>query len=515
MKLPLGIGNAILTKTANRGGQRVILVYPFLISLFPVLAMLAVNAGQVPITAGWRIALGSLLLTVCVLIPVQLILRNWMKSTLVTTLILVLIFSYGHVYGVLEKVVLNGFSFGSNQFLLPAYSVLLLCGLWLIFRTPIPDKRFGTLLNIFSLILVAIPLFQLGYFSIMANATRSPTVQAPIQVVNKPDVYYIVLDGYAREDTLKNLYGYDNRSFLNSLKELGFVIPRCAQSNYAWTGLSMASTFQMDYLHAKFKELRSHDSNSLYVALANLIQINPVREVLDAYGYEIIAFENGYFFTEWPDADRYYSFTQGGEYHGLSMFEGFFIRYTTILRSYTSKQTAMLTQIRSGNDLSAPVKYNQVMFTLAKLDDISEEPGPKFVYAHLMSPHSPWVINPLGEVDYQGIFPGYTNEVTYLNSRLFSLVQTILSSADQPPIIIIQSDHGWNWQGRLANLDALYLPDGVSALVTDDWTPVNTFRLIFREYFGLDYPNLPNLSFISPMDARMDISIAPLTCMDD
>ncbi len=503
-------------KERKSGSSRVVYFFPFLFSLFPVTAMLSVNAGQVPVTAGWCIALGCLALAAVIILAVQAILKHWLKASLVTSLILALLFSYGHIYGALEDVTIGNMILGSNQVLLPLYSVMLVAGLIGILRIKEPGKQFGIFLNLFSVCLMIIPIIKLSIFTLQINAAQEQTAVAPLTLAAKPyaDVFFIVLDGYDRSDTLLKQYGYDNSAFLTELESQGFVVPRCAQSNFAWTPLSMSTTFQMDYLDKQFEELKPKDSVTLHAVLANLIQNNPVRDLFDRLGYEVIAFENGYFFTEWPDADYFYSFSQGKEYTGLTMFEGFFIRYSTILRAYTGQFDSFVAQVRTGDDLSAPVKYNQVMFTLDTLDQIAQHDGPKFVYAHVMAPHSPWVIGPNGDVDYQGMQTGYPNEVTYINKRLLVLVDEIIKSSPTPPIIIIQSDHGWEWEGRLANLNALYLPGGVGSQVTDDWTPVNTFRLIFREYFGLDYPMLPNRSYISPIEARMDLSPAPMTCPD-
>lgn len=502
-------------KERKSGSSRVVYFFPFLFSLFPVTAMLSVNAGQVPVTAGWRIALGSVTLAAFLLFIIQVILKNWMKASLITTLVLALVFSFGHVFGVLEGVKLGSIILGSNKFLLPVYAIVLIGGMVGIFSLRNLDSQFSALLNIFSIILILVPIVQLTQFGIKANAslTSSPSISLPSGEIEKPNVYFIVLDGYDRADTLERQYGFDNSGFLEELEAIGFVIPRCAQSNFAWTPLSMATTFHMSYLENEIALGRTDGLIINYAQMANLIRHNPVRQIFESYGYEIISFENGYSFTEWNDADRFFSPTYGGEYRGLSMFEAVFIRSTTIMRSFTNQQAIALKRLSNEDDPPAHVKFEQVMFTLDELNNITREKGPKFVYAHIMSPHSPWVFDEMGNLALQDRNPGYVDEISYLNTRILDLVTAILSSSEIPPIII-QSDHGWEWEGRLANLNALYLPGGVGSQVTEDWTPVNTFRLIFREYFGLDYPMLPNRSYLSPIEARMDLSPAPMTCQD-
>ena len=40
----------------------------------------------------------------------------------------------------------------------------------------------------------------------------------------------------------------DNQKFISDLENLGFVIPKCTQSNYTTTVTSMAATLNMDYI---------------------------------------------------------------------------------------------------------------------------------------------------------------------------------------------------------------------------------------------------------------------------
>ena len=48
----------------------------------------------------------------------------------------------------------------------------------------------------------------------------------------RPDIYYIILDGYARQDTLKEFYKYDNSAFMDGLAARGFYVAAESRSNY-------------------------------------------------------------------------------------------------------------------------------------------------------------------------------------------------------------------------------------------------------------------------------------------
>ncbi|MDQ3937628.1 MAG: hypothetical protein M3253_02995, partial [Chloroflexota bacterium] len=67
---------------------------------------------------------------------------------------------------------------------------------------------------------------------------------------------------------------------------------------------------------------------------------------------------------------------------------------------------------------------------------------------------------------------------------------------------------------------AYYLPDLPADVLPPDHSSVNTFRTIFREYFGADFPPLPNRSFDWPdeehrYDFRDITPLLPLPTTDD
>ena len=78
------------------------------------------------------------------------------------------------------------------------------------------------------------------------TSTNAQTLNPPEQL---PDVYYIILDGYGRDDSLLEIYNYDNSSFLDNLSDLGFYTANCSRSNYAKTRLSLTSSLSVVGIH--------------------------------------------------------------------------------------------------------------------------------------------------------------------------------------------------------------------------------------------------------------------------
>jgi hypothetical protein len=56
---------------------------------------------------------------------------------------------------------------------------------------------------------------------------------------------------------------------------------------------------------------------------------------------------------------------------------------------------------------------------------------------------------------------------------------------------------------KIAILAAMRLPGRPSAVIADDFSPVNTFRIILREYFGQPLPDLEPRTWVFENDASL------------
>jgi hypothetical protein len=66
-----------------------------------------------------------------------------------------------------------------------------------------------------------------------------------------------------------------------------------------------------------------------------------------------------------------------------------------------------------------------------------------------------------------------------------------------------------NKKERFSILNAYYLPGGGEKLLYPGITPVNTFRVIFKYYFGADIELLPDASYYSTWDEPFKFIKAP------
>jgi len=376
-------------------------------------------------------------------------------------------------------------------------------------------QRFTSLLNTIGVILLLIPAYNITAYLLENSEAQIKlppkeiswdTSSSPIEQ-NLPDIYYIILDAYSRDDFLLSAFQFNNSPFLTSLEQMGFYIARCSQSNYSQTKLSTSTTLNLNYLETFYDrevegEIRQTKNIDKY------IKNSEARVILQDLGYQTVAFETGWGITQFTDADYYISREnknsgKPGLFSPLNEFEALFI--------HSSALSFVIAVFPPLADILLPffVYPNQnhreiVLFTLDQLERIPSLQGPKFVFAHILSPHKPFVFGPNGEllIKEPSYRKGYPNQIIYLNKRIEHLVKQIIQNSAIPPIIILQGDHGaGEWvvlDGRLAILNAYYFPEGGSQHLYPSISPVNTFRVIFNTYFGMDYELLEDVSYYSP-----------------
>ena len=142
---------------------------------------------------------------------------------------------------------------------------------------------------------------------------------------------------------------------------------------------------------------------------------------------------------------------------------------------------------------------------------------PIFVFAHVMIPHPPYFFGPNGETVDESASDrswenkkGYLDQVKYINKKIPDVLDAIIS-AENLPIIIIQSDHGPRTNIDFDNpndemyaqmfgiLNAYHLPNGCNDQIYESISSVNSFRIILNCYFDENYELLDdNAYFPSP-----------------
>lgn len=487
--------------------------HPIFFGLYPVLSLYAPNTGLVPpqdillpLTA---VFLGTLALWGIL----RLLLRDAERSASVASAAVVGIFSFGPVMDLVrsnESGEVTGMT-RHDLFMLwaPVLLVVLLLAAWKG-RGPITRG-----LNVAGVILVVWPAVTIGSSWIAgSNAPKGATaIKDPIAESykgSKPDIYYIILDGYGRSDAVRRSVGLDNSEFLDGLRKLGFIVEGDTRSNYCQTELSLSSSLNLDYVQTLLPEGITGENRA---PLDRLIDRNRIAATLRGFGYKFIAITSGFPGVHPNSADLLISEARTG-----SLFEG----------ALTSR-----TPIGGGSIVATSAfdrRRQDLAYAIDRIGKLGSSSQPRFVFAHILAPHPPFVFGPNGEAirpkNMQfGYFDGshfmqnggspetyangYRGQATAIGRMLLKSLQELVRNSKTPPIVVVQGDHGSKLhldQDTLVKTDinevfpilnAYLVPDKIRQALYPTITPVNSFRTILREQFGEPFPNLPDRSWYS------------------
>jgi hypothetical protein len=230
---------------------------------------------------------------------------------------------------------------------------------------------------------------------------------------------------------------------------------------------------------------------------ASMIANSRLFNHLENQGYETVAFATGYWFTELKDSDVYLEPTRSWWYP--SEFQAGLIELTPLSR---------VPGIRGTED---DVARERVLYALEHLADVAQIDSPKLVFAHINAPHDPFVFGSHGGpvasrpgYTYDEWVTAYREQVAFVTWKAQQTIEEILRRSPEPPIIILQSDHGACYgpyeehlADRMAILNAYHLPNQDYEDLYQTITPVNTFRVVLNQYFGTDYDLLDDRNYYS------------------
>jgi hypothetical protein len=321
------------------------------------------------------------------------------------------------------------------------------------------------------------------------------------------DIYYIILDGYARNDILRDFFDFDNTEFTGYLINKGFYIADKSQTNYPITILSLASSLNMEHL-LYLKKLIGCNSSDLSL-LSETLHDNKVLRLLKSCGYKIVNIGawGETRINKYADLNFYYK--------GVNRFSVDFFAEISILNPFFRYLTLFSRRANA-------INYSVDM--LARTYSIK---GPKFVFAHIFATHNIMFdkngeVMTLSQAMNSGLLTKqlqikkeekekYLNCVKLANKQIKYALAQILSNSSPSPIIVLQADHGpplisleeintkmskESLRMRMGILNAFYLPEVDKYSLYRTISPVNSFRLILNIYFGTKFDLLNDESYI-------------------
>jgi hypothetical protein len=509
--------------------RRVWLLHPWLIAGYPVVALYAQNSLWTRLS---EMVLPLVLTTAVALVlwlVLRLALRDGLRAALVTSIVLGTLHASTRVSSLLDAVlywlsefwVVTIFETPAWKSVVPLLVLAVLLVYVVVFRLR-DVRRLTTVANVFSVVLVAMPLeWAIRHPSIVPPGPLKP-LAAPVLNPRpgpdgRPDIYYIVLDGFARADVLKKNFNLDIEPMLGRLERRGFYVARRSTSNYCQTPLSITSSLNGEYLDRMLPK----DFENIGL-LSDLIGRSTAVTALRNAGYTFVSFATGFDQTEQFEADvRLSPYVQISGFHRMLLADT--PLFWRLLPNPMQRDSYTMTRDRTN-------------LVFEKLPEIARDPAPTFTFAHILGPHPPFVFGENGEdvsphqtryflsdgTAYHryygrlGYVQGYRSEATYLARRVEQVIEKILADSPRPPVIIFHADHGsgldlnvesadkTDLHERMSILNAYYFPNHDYRGLDDRITPVNTFRVVFNTLFGAELPRLPDRSYFSTWMAPFD-----------
>jgi hypothetical protein len=293
-----------------------------------------------------------------------------------------------------------------------------------------------------------------------------------------PDIWHIILDRYADRETLARVYRYDNRPFLDALRARGFEVGEGNYSNYQRTAHSVASTLNGGYLDRLAGAMAERQTD--WVPIYRAMTTNQALRFFGNNGYQTV------FAGSWWNPTR----SSGAADRNINY------------RAIPELGRVLLDQSVAGfalQRLGMPYgdargeQCRRAVHKFAQLRALAGENRRKYVFAHFLIPHPPFVLNADGScrtlqaASAASRRDNYVAQVEYANREVLRLIDAIRAGR-RPALIVIHADEG-PWPAPFVGDERYIGRDPVDV----DWARLDPARL--REKMGI-------LMAIRPADAR-------------
>ncbi|MFM6926655.1 MAG: sulfatase-like hydrolase/transferase, partial [Ferruginibacter sp.] len=320
-------------------------------------------------------------------------------------------------------------------------------------------------------------------------------------VTQKPDVYFLVFDGYPGPASLKDSFNFTNDSLkqhltANAFKELPVF------ANYDLTYFCMASMFNMQYVKKDFEDLRitQRDFQKRGVEI-NRAAIFPIFKTM---GYQVNNFSI-FEIDDLPPVSDKNSFLPA---HSILLTDKIF--HKRLIRDVGDRLGRIIPFWKNSDFFEHDIDNKRSEELLIR-DASEKKQSPRFVYAHFMMPHGPYYYdslgnkNPFEKISDHNLWQDKTlfvSYIKYVNRRMMNMVDSIVKHSPQA-IIVVMGDHGFRSFNskqmdqplRFDNLCMARFPNGNYAAMKNKWSNVNLFRYLFNSQFGQNMPYLADSSF--------------------
>jgi len=348
--------------------------------------------------------------------------------------------------------------------------------------------------------------------SLVYETPLRPSRVDPVAPSTDPDIYMIMLDGHTRADVLTDVFGTDGSSFTDALVEHGFAVAPKSRSNYTQTAETLASMFNQEHLRdiPEMADLLSlTEDQPPGTIVRDAINDNATWSYLRDRGYAVNSVSSGFEQVAVREADRFVDTGQINEFE-----------LAVLKRSLLGHVVGWL----APDAVSAQQRGRiQGVFDAFATAPSWVGEGPQVLFAHVPSPHPPWVFNADGSprtVDFRDAWlaetpastgltldqlkAGYAAQVADVDRRLLQAlpkVDAAIAARGRPAVVLVFSDHG-TWIGadggdiRLRFKDLLAVRGtGVEVSVEPNQTLVNLLPSLFDRLYGRPWTPQPDTQY--------------------
>jgi len=203
-------------------------VHPVLFALAAPLPLYASNWQGVATLDLW-LAQGLTVLGALALQAIAFaLLRDARRAAFAASVGVLLFFAFQPVFGIWPQDSVSGQPRAAGL-LFASWALFWVCMMALAGRIRARVVGLTQAVNAAAAAALVVPLATLGPAWFDARRAQGPetgTLERYSTDRPRPDIYYIVLDGYGRSDRLEEYFGYDNSAFTAALAERGFHVAR-------------------------------------------------------------------------------------------------------------------------------------------------------------------------------------------------------------------------------------------------------------------------------------------------
>jgi membrane-anchored protein YejM (alkaline phosphatase superfamily) len=285
--------------------------------------------------------------------------------------------------------------------------------------------------------------------------------------------------------------------------------------------------------HDQFKDMFENDSNwrSLF-PYRTILNNPPIAQVLKQNGYTYNQVSSWWDFTRL----RVKADTSYAKSFRLNLFGATFylsdlqrdILHKSILSPWLKKGMSAGTKpiVKYDLDRNPQENFNAELSSLESIASKEDKTKPNFTFAHILAPHPPYVFDKNGnwptydnEANDNGVAEKtkYTNELTYINTRIENLIADIRKNSPNA-IVFIQADEGpypsqfrgdmtperyydpnnlslSEMKQKFSIMASYYMPGQSAEEVKKINSSVNVFPFILNHYLNYNLPMLPDCQF--------------------